>query len=89
MEFSGGNQNTDWLTQKAALHKSKFEMDQHNRETEIAKKRAAEEEEHKEAAKYRKVVADSSVELVAALKQFAPPPHSVNVSVLMEEKILQ
>ncbi len=71
---------------KGASHKSKFEMDQHNRETEMAKKRAAEEVEHKEAAKYRKVVADSSVEVIAALKQFAPPPHSENVSVLVEEK---
>jgi hypothetical protein len=44
MEFSGGDQNTDWLTQKAASHKSKFEMDQHNKETKIAKRRAAEEE---------------------------------------------
>jgi hypothetical protein len=64
------------LTQKGASYKSKFETDQRNGETEIAKKRVTEEEEHKEAVKYRKVVADSSIELVAALKQFAPPPHS-------------
>jgi hypothetical protein len=44
MEFSVRDQNTVWLTQKAALHKSTFEMDQHNKETKIAKSRAAEEE---------------------------------------------
>jgi hypothetical protein len=37
MEFSGSEQNTDWLMQKAASHKSKFETGQQNRETEKAK----------------------------------------------------
>jgi hypothetical protein len=33
------------------------------------------------------MVADSSVELFAALKQFAPPPHSNNISIIKEETI--
>jgi hypothetical protein len=32
---------------------------------------------------------DASVELVAAFKQFAPPPHSENVGIIVEEKNLQ
>jgi hypothetical protein len=32
------------------------------------------------------MVADSSIELVAALKQFDPPLHSDNISIIMEEK---
>jgi hypothetical protein len=32
------------------------------------------------------MVANSSVELVASLKQFAPPPHSDNISEIIKEK---
>jgi hypothetical protein len=50
-------------------HKNKFETDQRNIEAELAWKRAAEEEDkHRDAAKQRKAVAESPVELVAALK---------------------
>ncbi len=45
----------------------KFECDQKNRELEIRMKRQKEEEEQEEAAKNRKLVADSSVKLIETL----------------------
>lgn len=69
-EFSKGQQNTDWLSQKSVACKSKFEMDQHNREAKLEKRCATWEDEHKEAAKNRRRVAESLTDLVASLKQF-------------------
>jgi hypothetical protein len=66
----GGNmkQDVNWLSSQRSVIKSKFENDQKNREHEIARKRAAEEEERVEAAKTRKLMADNSSKLVECLE---------------------
>ena len=73
-EFGSEKQSANWIAEKAVEHKNKFEMDQRNREAELARKRAAEEDERRDAAKQRKAVAESSVELVAAFKQLVQTP---------------
>jgi len=50
-------------------HKGKFQTDQKNREVELARTRAAEEEEQKEAAKYRKMIAESSLQWTTCLER--------------------
>jgi hypothetical protein len=68
-EFSTGEQNISWMEAKTKEHKGKFQTDQKNREAELARKRAAEEEEQKEAAKYRKMIAESSLQLTTCLER--------------------
>jgi hypothetical protein len=65
--FGNGDQTLAWLEMKGVEAKGKFETDQKNREAEIARKRALEEEEMREAAKNRKLVAESSVQLSSTL----------------------
>jgi hypothetical protein len=65
--FGNGDQTLAWLELKGVEAKGKFQTDQKNREAEIAQKRALEEEEMKEAAKNRKLVAESSVQLCTTL----------------------
>ena len=90
VEFGSGVQSVDWLMGKAVGHKNKFETDQRSRETEWARKRAAEEEELKEASKNRKMVAESSLLLVAALEKIsnaATPVATPDIGVIVEEKM--
>jgi hypothetical protein len=90
VEFGSGAQSVDWLMGKAVGHKNKFETDQRSRETELARKRAAEEEELKEASKNRKMVAESSLLLVAALEKIsnaATPVATPDIGVIVEEKM--
>ncbi len=49
-DFSNNKQKASWLEGKAVEHRGKFDAGQKNRETELACKQAAEEEEHVEAA---------------------------------------
>jgi hypothetical protein len=87
-EFGSRKQSTLWLSEKSLEHKSKFETDQKNRLDELARKRKAEEEEHLDAAKNRKQVADASAQLVLAFQQFSTPPANVDsVAVAMEGKM--
>jgi hypothetical protein len=90
-EFSGGQQNRDWLFQKSSAYKSKFEMDRHDREANLAKKRAAEKDERKEAAKNSRLFTESSTELRASLKQFnhTMQPYAGNITAVVEENNLQ
>jgi hypothetical protein len=81
--FGTGKQNAGWLENQKAAAKSKFEIDQKNREDEIARKRALKEEERKEAAKNRKMVAESTTQLVSYLKRMS----GNNNRVEMDEKI--
>jgi hypothetical protein len=58
----------EWLLGKAEKAKGKFDMDQKNWEAEIARKRKLEEDEAKEAAQNRKVVAESSAKMCQTLE---------------------
>jgi len=76
-EFGSEKQSANWIVEKATEHKNKFHTDQRNRESELAsRKRAVEEDERRDAAKQRKAVAESSVQLVAAFKQLVQTPTS-------------
>jgi len=66
--YGSDNQNVEWLISKAEKAKGKFDTDQKNREAEIARKRKIEEEEAKEAAQNRKVVAESSAKMCKTLE---------------------
>ena len=79
-EFGNGVQSVDWMTGKATGHKNKFDTDQRSREVELSQKRAAEEEEMREASKNRKMVAESSQLLVAALEKMSSATNSVATS---------
>jgi hypothetical protein len=67
-DFSNGKQNVSWLEGKAAEHRGEFDSDQKNCETELAQKHAVKEQEHVDAAKNRKIVAESSVKLVECME---------------------
>jgi len=87
-EFGTGQQTAGWLSEKATAHKTKFETDKRNRLKELIKKRKAKEEEHLDAAKNQKAVAEASAQLVAAFQQFSTPPAQVeNVGQMVEQKI--
>ena len=66
--FGSDNQSVEWLLGKAEKAKGKFDMDQKNREAEIARKHKLEEDEAKEAAQNRKVVAESSAKMCQTLE---------------------
>jgi len=70
-QFGVAEQSLEWLDGKSANTKTKFEKDQKNREAELKLKRQREEEEQLEAAKNRKLVAESSVKLTATLDKFS------------------
>jgi hypothetical protein len=80
-QYSGGEQTLPWLEGKAVETKTKFERDQKNRELEIKMKRQKEEEENEEAAKNRKVVAESSIKLTETLAAFVSNRGSDNTSI--------
>jgi hypothetical protein len=80
-EFGSEKQSANWIVEKATEHKNKFHTDQRNREAELARKRAVEEDECRDAAKQRKAVAESSVELVVAFKQLIQTPTSSDAAV--------
>jgi len=61
--FGSDKQSVEWLLGRVEKAKGKFETDQKNWEAEIARKRKLEEEETKEAAQNRKVVAESSAKM--------------------------
>jgi len=65
--FGTDNQNVHWLLGKAEKAKGKYETDQKNRENENSRKRKLEEEEAKEAAQNRRVVAESSAKMCETL----------------------
>jgi ATP-dependent 26S proteasome regulatory subunit len=75
-EFSEGQQTAGWLSEKATVHKSKFETNQKNLLNDLAKKRKAEEDE------------TASEHLVEAFKQFkTPPAQAENVTAMVGEKL--
>ncbi len=61
--------------------RTKFERDQKNRELEIKMKRQREEEEQEEAAKNRKVVAESTIKLTDTLAAFVSNHGSGSASI--------
>jgi hypothetical protein len=69
--FGNSKQDASWLEKQKIKAKSKFELDQKNREDKIARKRAVEEHERMEAAKNRKVVAEASDRLVSCFEAVA------------------
>ena len=68
LEFGSGKQSAGWLLEKATMHRTKFETDQKNRLDDLAKKRKAEEDERKDAARFRQTVSAASEQLVEAFK---------------------
>ena len=77
--YSLGQQNLTFLEAKQVEHKGKFETNQRNRETQLKQKRLLEEEERKEAAKTRKMLADSSQKLADCLERVTESSSSANV----------
>jgi signal recognition particle subunit SEC65 len=70
------------------MHKIKFETDQKNRLDDLAKKRKAEEEECKDAARFRQTVSAASEQLVEAFKNFTTPPaQAETVGAMVEKKM--
>jgi len=67
-EFGAGQQTAGWLSEKASMHKTKFEMDQKNRLDDLVKKRKAEEDERRDAARFCQTVSAASEQLVEAFK---------------------
>jgi hypothetical protein len=59
------------LEGKAVGHRGKFDNDQWNQETELARKHAVEEEECVEAAKNWKIAAESSIKLMECMEKLA------------------
>jgi len=87
-EFGAGKQTAGWLSEKATMHKTKFETDQKNRLDDLAKKRKAEEEERRDAARFRQTVSAASKQLVEAFKSFTTPPaQAETVGAMVEQKI--
>jgi hypothetical protein len=88
LEFGAGKQSAGWLSEKATMHKSKFEMDQKNRLDDLAKKRKAEEDERKDAVRFRQTVSTASEQLVEVFKNFTTPPaQAETVGALVEQKM--
>jgi hypothetical protein len=87
-EFGAGKQTAGWLSEKATMHKTKFETKQKNRLDDLAKKRKAEEEERKDSARFRQTVSAASEQLVEAFKNFTTPPaQAETVGAMVEQKI--
>jgi hypothetical protein len=85
-KFGSGVQGASFLENKKQVTKSKFEMDQKNRETELAMKRALEEEEWKEATTNRKEVAQQSKRIAHCLERMCAPS-TQDVSRAVEERL--
>jgi hypothetical protein len=85
-EFGSGPQGVSFLENKKQVTKSKFEMDQKNRETELARKRALEEEEQKEAASNRREVAPQSKRIAYCLERMSALS-SQDVSRAVDERL--
>ncbi len=85
-EFGSGVQGASFLDNKKQVTKSKFEMDQKNWETELARKRALEEEERKEAATNHKKVAQQSKRIADYLERMCAPS-TQDVSRAIEERL--
>jgi hypothetical protein len=87
-EFGAGKQTAGWLSEKATMHKTKFETDQKNRLDDLAKKRKAEEEECRDAVRFRQTVSAASKQLVEAFKSFTTPPaQAETVGAMVEQKM--
>jgi hypothetical protein len=87
-KFGAGKQTAGWLSEKASMHKTKFEMDQKNRLDDLAKKRKAEEDECRDAARLHQTLSAASEQLVEAFKSFTTPPaQAENVGAMVEQKM--
>jgi len=87
-EFGAGKKTAGWLSEKASMHKTKFETDQKNRLDDLAKKRKAEEEERRDAARFHQTVSAASEQLVEAFKSFTTPPaQAETVGAMVEQKM--
>jgi hypothetical protein len=60
-QFAASEQSLEWLDGKSVACRMKFEKDQKNPDVELKLKWQKEEDEHEEAAKHRKLVAESSI----------------------------
>jgi hypothetical protein len=85
-EFGSGVQGVSFHDNKKQATKSKFEMDQKNRETELTRKLALEEEERKKAATNRKKVAQQSKRIADCLERMCAPS-TQDVSRAVEERL--
>jgi hypothetical protein len=86
-EFGAGQQNSGRVSGKASMHKTKFETDQKNRLDDLAKKRKAEEDGCRDAARFCQAVSAASGQLVEAFKSFTTPPaQAENMGAMVEQK---
>jgi hypothetical protein len=87
-EFGAGKQTAGWLSEKASMHKTKFETDQKNWLDDLGKKRKAEEEERRDAARFHQTVSAASKQLVEAFKSFTTPPaQAKTMGAMVEHKM--
>jgi len=87
-KFGAGKQTAGWLSEKVSMHKTKFETDQKNRLDDLAKKRKAEEDECRDAARLHQTLSAASEQLVEAFKSFTTPPaQAENVGAMVEQKM--
>jgi carbonic anhydrase len=87
-KFGAGKQTASWLSEKAMMHKTKFETDQKNRLDDLVKKRKAEEEKCRDAARFRKTFFAASKQLVEVFKRFTTPPaQAETVGAMVEQKM--
>jgi cell division septum initiation protein DivIVA len=75
------------LAAKQQEQRSKFAMDQKNREALLREKRLLEEEERKESAKFHKVLAESSLKLADCPQKMSNRPSPNTILVAVNEKI--
>ncbi len=85
--YAAGKQDPSFFEAKQQEQKSKFENDQKNWEALLKQKRLAEEEEHKEAVKARKILADSSLKLADCLQKISERGSSDNMLQAGDKKL--
>jgi hypothetical protein len=87
-DYGTGAQGTTFLEAKKKDQQSKFETNQRNRESELAKRHQMEEDEHKKAAKNRKIAAGQLVRMADCFERISSAA-SQDVSKIVEEKLEQ
>lgn len=85
-DFGGSQQGISFIESKKQQNKSKFITDQQNRETELARKRAVEEEEGVAAASHRREVAEQSKRMADCLEKLVTPTLQ-DITKVVDEKL--
>ncbi len=85
--YAAGKQDPSFFEAKQQEQKTKFENNQKNREALLKQKRLAKEEDHKEAVKARKILADSLLKLTDCLQKISERGSSDNMLQAVDEKL--